>query len=48
LGLAIAREVVEHHGGTIAWCRRDDMTCFTVELPTVDAEKEDVSTAGRR
>jgi len=33
LGLSIAREVVEHHGGRIHWSRGDNMTCFTVELP---------------
>jgi len=38
LGLSIAQEVVEHHGGDIAWCRQEEMTCFTVELPAVGAE----------
>jgi signal transduction histidine kinase len=33
LGLSIAREVVEHHGGRIHWSRGGNMTCFTVELP---------------
>jgi len=33
LGLSVAREIVERHGGEIRWCRRDNTTCFTVELP---------------
>lgn len=33
LGLAVARQVVEAHGGRIGWERRDGLTCFRVELP---------------
>lgn len=33
LGLFVARQTVEAHGGTIAWRRRDGTTCFCVELP---------------
>jgi signal transduction histidine kinase len=33
LGLAVARQVAEAHGGTIAWARRDVRTCFVIELP---------------
>jgi signal transduction histidine kinase len=33
LGLSVAREVAEQHGGHIAWHRADGVTCFTVELP---------------
>jgi len=36
LGLYLARQVAEAHDGTIRWERRDDMTCFTVELPLVN------------
>jgi signal transduction histidine kinase len=33
LGLAVARQIAEGHGGQIAWLRRDEKTCFRVELP---------------
>lgn len=33
LGLAIAREIVELHGGTISAQSRDGVTTFTVRLP---------------
>jgi signal transduction histidine kinase len=33
LGLAVARQVAEAHGGRISWLRRDGRTCFRVELP---------------
>jgi signal transduction histidine kinase len=33
LGLAMAKEVVEAHGGTIHWNRENGMTRFRVELP---------------
>ncbi len=36
LGLAVARQVVEQHRGTIRWERRSSMTAFTVELPLVE------------
>ena len=35
LGLAFAQQVVLQHGGTIDWCRRDNMTEFEVCLPAV-------------
>jgi len=35
LGLSVAREVALEHGGRISWQRADEMTCFTIELPTV-------------
>jgi signal transduction histidine kinase len=38
LGLFLAREVVEHDGGKIAWTRQNELTCFTVELPAAGAE----------
>jgi signal transduction histidine kinase len=33
LGLAVARQVAEAHSGRIEWERREDHTCFRVELP---------------
>lgn len=33
LGLAVARQVAEAHGGRIAFCRAANRTCFRVELP---------------
>lgn len=47
LGLSLAREVVEQHGGTLDWQRRADLTCFSVELPGQKVEKSHVETAGR-
>jgi signal transduction histidine kinase len=33
LGLAVARQAAEAHGGRISWERRDGRTVFTIELP---------------
>ncbi len=33
LGLAVARQVAEAHGGSIGWQRHDGRTCFRIELP---------------
>lgn len=33
LGLSVAREIAQQHGGTIRWERRNGLTCFVVELP---------------
>ncbi len=48
LGLAIAREVVQHHHGSIRWRRRDSQTHFTVELPTLKTEPDHEEIADRR
>jgi nitrogen-specific signal transduction histidine kinase len=39
LGLAVARQVAEAHGGTIGWRREGDRTCFRIELP-LEQERE--------
>jgi nitrogen-specific signal transduction histidine kinase len=33
LGLAVARQVAEAHGGTITWRRENDRTVFRIVLP---------------
>jgi signal transduction histidine kinase len=33
LGLAVARQVAEAHGGSIRWTREANSTCFRIELP---------------
>jgi signal transduction histidine kinase len=45
LGLAIVREVVTRHGGTIGWHRSDDVTCFAVELPLITQETRNADLA---
>ena len=35
LGLAVARQVAEAHGGSIRWARETNATCFRVELPAL-------------
>ena len=32
LGLAVARQVAEGHGGGVSWSRKDGHTCFRIEL----------------
>jgi signal transduction histidine kinase len=48
LGLSVAREIVEQHGGEIAWHRMDGMTYFTVELPCETSEINRVEAVGCR
>ncbi|MFP6693015.1 MAG: ATP-binding protein [Pirellulales bacterium] len=38
LGLYVAKEIVDQHGGTITWQRRKNRTCFVVSLPTFQPE----------
>jgi signal transduction histidine kinase len=33
LGLAVARQIVEKHAGSLSWSRGDDRTSFCIELP---------------
>jgi signal transduction histidine kinase len=37
LGLAVARQVVEAHGGQLGWRREDSRTCFWIELPLLSS-----------
>ncbi|MEQ8787246.1 MAG: HAMP domain-containing sensor histidine kinase [Pirellulaceae bacterium] len=38
LGLAVAREIVEHHGGLLVWKRTSDATSFEFKLPILSVE----------
>ncbi|MFO0879987.1 MAG: HAMP domain-containing sensor histidine kinase [Gemmataceae bacterium] len=33
LGLAVAHEVIERHGGRLGWSRDEGQTCFRIEIP---------------
>jgi signal transduction histidine kinase len=48
LGLAVARQAVHEHKGTIFWQRQDGKTRFTVELPAHDERSDCGEAAGRR
>jgi signal transduction histidine kinase len=37
LGLAVARQAAEAHGGRITWRREEKQTCFVIEMPTTAA-----------
>jgi signal transduction histidine kinase len=37
LGLAVAKQVAEAHGGSLNWRRENDQTCFRIELPVREA-----------
>jgi signal transduction histidine kinase len=38
LGLVVARQVAEAHGGSIRWLRDGQRTCFRIELGRIDVE----------
>jgi signal transduction histidine kinase len=40
LGLAVARQVAESHGGTLVYYRRDTATCFELNLPASASQPE--------
>jgi signal transduction histidine kinase len=48
LGLSVAREVVEQHGGRIDWHRTNGITHFVVDLPSSATEGRCVEAAGCR
>jgi signal transduction histidine kinase len=41
LGLFVARQAAEAHGGRLDWRRKDGRTCFRVELPAGEGESAD-------
>lgn len=43
LGLAVARQVAEAHGGGITWSREEGRTCFRIELPIREGPFSDAS-----
>jgi nitrogen-specific signal transduction histidine kinase len=46
LGLSVAWEAIQQHGGTLHWQRRDGWTSFVIELPIL-GEDSHGETAGR-
>ncbi len=47
LGLTVAREIAQQHGGSMSWQRRDNMTCFAVDLPLETTETLHGAPTGR-
>ncbi|MCA9004865.1 MAG: HAMP domain-containing histidine kinase [Planctomycetaceae bacterium] len=47
LGLFVAREIVQNHGGQLHWERRGRQTCFIVELPVYQVENARVEIINR-
>lgn len=47
LGLSVAKQVADEHGGSITWGRQAGLTCFTVEFPLLDLEDAHGAVAGR-
>jgi signal transduction histidine kinase len=47
LGLFVAREIARSHSGEIRWDRREETTCFLVDLPMYETECDCVETADR-
>tara|TARA_R110002111_G_scaffold67_2_gene601 strand:+ start:21196 stop:22626 length:1431 start_codon:yes stop_codon:yes gene_type:complete len=47
LGLFVASEIVKNHAGQIRWERRDQQTCFIVELPLMNVENTRVEITDR-
>lgn len=40
LGLAVARQVAQAHGGSITWSRRTEGTCFRIDIPLESAKPQ--------
>ncbi|MCO6455675.1 MAG: HAMP domain-containing histidine kinase [Pirellulaceae bacterium] len=47
LGLSVAQQVAQQHGGEISWNREAGATCFRVVLPELKTEKRRAELAGR-
>ncbi|MBM3998821.1 MAG: HAMP domain-containing histidine kinase [Planctomycetes bacterium] len=47
LGLSVAQQVTQQHGGRITWSHEPGATRFRVELPQMETEKHCVELAGR-
>ncbi len=47
LGLPVAQEIAQLHGGAIGWERRQGKTCFFVQLPLLAGEPPRGASAGR-
>ena len=43
LGLAVAKQIVESHDGTLRWSRDGEATCFEIELPIGKTRSDDRS-----
>ena len=41
IGLAITRDIIEQHGGTIEAENQENGACFTITLPAVEMENEE-------
>jgi signal transduction histidine kinase len=48
LGLSVARQVAQTHGGSLVWRRLDDSTCFEVTLPLDNEGNSRGNVAGSR
>jgi signal transduction histidine kinase len=46
LGLFVARQIAEAHGGSLGWTRADGMTCFEIELPLIDDDTDHGTSTG--
>ncbi len=46
LGLFVARQIAEAHGGSLGWTRTDGMTCFEIELPLIDDDTDHGTSTG--
>ena len=38
LGLSLAKDIIDAHGGTLRWERKEDRTRFVVEIPLIQGK----------